>query len=144
MTTKTAEQAQALEKLRELLPAGTTVYTILRKVSSSGMSRNISAIFIEDGEPRDITYLLIQSGLFKRARNNAEGVVVGGCGMDMGFHLVYSLSRSLYPDGHACTGDSGRDGNRCPSNDHFNDRTQDYRTDRTHSDGGYALNQRWL
>lgn len=28
-------------------------------------------------------------------------IVVGGCGMDMGFHLVYTLGRYLYPDGFA-------------------------------------------
>lgn len=28
-----------------------------------------------------------------------QGVRVSGCGMDMGFHLVYTLSRVLFPDG---------------------------------------------
>jgi len=39
--------------------------------------------------------------------------------MDMGFHLVSTLSYYLYPEGFGCTGKSeGRD--RCPSNDHSN------------------------
>ena len=39
--------------------------------------------------------------------------------MDMGFALVYGLSRTLYRDGHKCLGDKGK--TRCPSNDHSND-----------------------
>jgi hypothetical protein len=35
--------------------------------------------------------------------------------MDMHYHLVYSLGRALYPEGHRCTGKSN-----CPSNDHSN------------------------
>jgi hypothetical protein len=29
-----------------------------------------------------------------------NGIRVGGCGMDMGFHLVYTLSRALFDDGY--------------------------------------------
>jgi len=56
--------------------------------------------------------------------------------MDMGFHLVYSLSRALYPDGFACVGDY------CPSNDHSNGQPKDLRSH--HRDGGYALRQEWI
>ena len=78
------------------------------------------------------------------------GVVVGGVGMDMGFHLVYSLGRALYPEGVPCTGSNGwtKSGrpsklNACQSNDHLNgDRT--YSKSKTHSDGGYAFRQVWL
>lgn len=34
------------------------------------------------------------------------GIRVSGCGMDMGFHLVYNLGRTLYPEGFAPS-DSG-------------------------------------
>jgi hypothetical protein len=36
-----------------------------------------------------------------RLNKNGNGLVVGGCGMDMGFHAVYTLSRILYNDGYA-------------------------------------------
>ena len=82
--------------------------------------------------------------------------------MDMGFHLVYSLSYALWPDGFGCVGAG------CPSNDHSNgdrDYTPHGPTDANgdpedrdpgpgeardglvrhwHRDGGYALRQRWL
>ena len=31
-------------------------------------------------------------------------VVIGGCGMDMGFALVHALSYALYPDGQDASG----------------------------------------
>src|SRR3990167_5500047 len=67
---------------------------------------------------------------------NRWGVRVGGCGMDMGFHLVYNLSRVLFPDGFDCIGKD------FPANDHSNG-DRDYKP-HTHKDGGYALKQRWL
>lgn len=101
-TKQTTEQTEAIELLRSQLPEGTTVYTIVRKVSSSGMSRNISAFIVADGGIWDITYLLIRAGLFPRARGkNAEGVSVQGCGMNMGFHLVYSVAQVIHNDGYA-------------------------------------------
>jgi len=39
--------------------------------------------------------------------------------MDMGFHLVYELSHTLYGDGYACLGKG-----KCPSNYHNNHRDQ--------------------
>ena len=79
------------------------VYTVLRHVSQSGMSRRISCIAIvnrkENGKPTkslmDLDYwvsLVTQFDLDKRH----NGLRVGGCGMDMGFHVVYSLSHALY------------------------------------------------
>ena len=63
-------------------------------------------------------------------RNDKDGsVIVGGCGMDMGFNIVYSLSRRLWPKGFKLPkGKAGRNGD----------------TSGTDTDGGYALNQRWL
>lgn len=148
---KTAEQREAVDKLRELLPPGTVVRTILRHVSRSGMSRRISAVVISsDGLARDLDYLINRTGLFREHRHEL-GLVVGGAGMDTGFHLVYSLSRMLYPEGAPCTGSTGRTPTgrpsktpRCNSNDHFNDHTMPYRKSIVHGDGGYALRAEWL
>lgn len=35
------------------------------------------------------------------ARGKRDGIRVSGCGMDMGFHLVYNLSLVLYGSGDA-------------------------------------------
>jgi hypothetical protein len=74
-----------------------TVYTVLRHVSQSGMSRDISLLIVEDGRLRNITYLAGKALGDKMKDRNGQWVIrVNGCGMDMGFHLVYSLSSVTY------------------------------------------------
>lgn len=138
---KIVEKAEAIKGLREVLKPGDTVYTILRHVSSSGMTRYISTIIISENQPRDITYLVAKILDLKRSEAH-EGMTVSGCGMDMGFHVVYELSYELFPDGFECIGKDPDHHVWCPSNDHVNGDT-DY-TPHKHWDGGYALNQRWL
>lgn len=135
----------AREMLLSYLQPGDTVYTSLEHVSKSGMSRVIQLhIFRPDkyagDDPRNPTHFVLG---WNAARvlgmswdNTRDGIKVGGCGMDMGFHLVYSLAHALWPDGFDCIGE------RCPSNDHSNG-DRDY-SPHHHSDGGYALNQRWI
>jgi hypothetical protein len=151
MTTKiSADAAEARETLREILKPGMTVWTTLEHVSASGMTRWIRPIVIENGEPHDLTWLVKRAEIFNgrsRAVARHGGIKVEGCGMDMGFHLVYTLSRVLFSGGHACLGEGTEENNRrdrCPSNDHSNDRERDYRPDRMHPDSGYALRQHWL
>lgn len=110
-----SERAEAIAQLRETLKPGTTVYTILRHVSRSGMSRDIDVYVMEDGEPRRITWSVAKAADLTYSRK-AEAIKIGGCGMDMGFAIVYDLSRSLYDRGHTFTC-IGKD---CPSNDHSN------------------------
>ena len=130
----TEQQEDARARLREIVEPGATVYTILRHVSRSGMSRDIGAFVVVEGAPWDIT------GLTARAIGNplnkqGDGVKMGGCGMDMGFALVYELSYWLFKAGFECTGKD------CPANDH-NNGDRDYSPHR-HSDPGYALRHRW-
>ena len=135
-----AERERHIVELREILPPGSTVHTILRHVSQSGMMRRISVLKFyvdEKGEIQD--YYLdykVAKALGWSLDRNKEGIRVGGVGMDMGFHLVYTLSRVLYRDGFMCIGDG------CPSNDHTNG-DRDY-SPHLHLDGGYMLKQRWL
>jgi predicted HAD superfamily phosphohydrolase len=95
-----ADKAQAVERLRELfdeLPKK-VAYTVTRKVSSSGMTRRISVFVVDnDGDLRDISYYV--GAVLGWSITDVMGhrtVRVDGCGMDMGFHLVYSLSYALY------------------------------------------------
>ena len=53
-----------------------------------------------------------------------EGIVVDGCGMDMGFHLVYSLGATIWPSG--------------------TNKPHGTRNGEPDSCGGYALKSRWL
>ena len=77
-------------------------------------------------------------GLRQVERGRGDGLKVSGAGMDMGFWLVYTLSRALWPDGYACIGEG------CPANDHSNGLREYTAGKHQHSDGGYALRQRWL
>jgi len=105
MTTKiTRKQEEQLDRdyareqlLTNYVKEGQTVYTVLRSVSSSGMTRNIS-LYIADGDKiEDITYWAsIASGATLREVNGSRAIRVNGCGMDMGFHLVYNLSSVLF------------------------------------------------
>jgi hypothetical protein len=77
--------------------ADTTVYCVLRHVASSGMSRNIDLFVMRSGEPTYISGLVATLTGFPMAKKG--GIRVCGCGMDMGFALVYQLAQELYgPD----------------------------------------------
>lgn len=87
------------ERLRQLCPPGTRVYTIVRHVTSSGMGRWITPFVIDDdGEPYDLTWLIKRAGIRSGRGNKHEGIYMGGCGMDMGFALVYHLGSDLWRD----------------------------------------------
>jgi hypothetical protein len=74
-----------------------TLYTNLKSVSSSGMSRDMKVLAVVESEIVDITYYVgkLDIGTIKE-RNGQRVIRVGGCGMDMGFHVVYSVSSMLY------------------------------------------------
>ena len=154
------EREEAKAKLREWIKPGDTVHTILRHVSRSGMQREIGIVLLKDGTDLHPNYLVAKA--IGERIGKRDGIIVGGCGMDMGFQVVYSLGRTLWPDGFGCIGKG------CRSNDHSNG-DRDYAphglTDENgrpenreagpgevadgcrahwHADGGYALNHRWL
>lgn len=132
--------ADATKRLTEWLKPGDTVYTVVKKVSASGMSRHISCYIVRKGEIYDITYY-VGVLLGERRSPDTEGLVISGCGMDMGFHTVHALSHRLFPNGFKCVG------SKCPSNDHFNDyncRRDTFKGKKHKVGGGYALNQGWL
>ena len=74
-----------------------TVYTVLRSVSASGMTRHISLKVAQGDDILDITYLAAQAlGDKLHDKHGWNTIKVNGCGMDMGFHLVYNLSSVLF------------------------------------------------
>lgn len=107
-------EAEAKFSLLMLVKPGDTVYTELLNVSRSGMYRRISAYVVKDGEMIKLDRLAIRLGVGDSPRNGNAGIGVGGCGMDMGFSIVYNLSRVLFGGGV-----------------------------NAHVDGGYALKHRW-
>lgn len=98
------EVKEALTELRRLLKPGSTVYTVCTHVSASGMTRHISCFttwknpYTKKQDIRRIDHLVAKVCGFRRLEYK-EGLLVQGCGMDMGFHVVYAIGRSLYPKG---------------------------------------------
>jgi hypothetical protein len=74
-----------------------TLYTNLKHVSTSGMSRDMKVLAVVGGEIVDVTFYVgkLDIGTLKE-RNGQRVIRVGGCGMDMGFHIVYTVSAVLY------------------------------------------------
>jgi hypothetical protein len=89
------EKQAAITHLRELLPPGSTIYTVLRHVSKSGMMRAVDAYTIIANEPRRLSALISDAcGITYNTKH--EALQLTGCGMDMGFHLVQNLSYTLH------------------------------------------------
>lgn len=96
-TTKQAKadaQTDAIARLRNLLHPGDTVYTALDgRPSASGMTRRIKVFIVRDGEIRSIGWTVGKA--LGWPVNTENAVKVTGAGMDMGFHLIYTLARTL-------------------------------------------------
>lgn len=107
-----AEVEEALQSLHKLLKPGDVVYTSVGHVARSGMMREISVYIIRNNQLRNITGLV--GTVIGLSRGKSDGLRVGGAGMDMGFHVVYSLASMMFRAGFDCAGDD------CPSNDHSN------------------------
>ena len=93
------EREEAKARILDLLNTGAerpTIYTILRKVSSSGMSRQISLKVIKEGVLYDITYSTSKLLGLPLVEGFNRAVRVNGVGMDMGYDLVHSISSVLF------------------------------------------------
>ena len=96
---KELEKNESIERLRKLFAgdAKPVIYTINRHTSASGMSRDISLLYVKGGAIHNITYsasLALGWPLSEKSGNRA--IRVSGTGMDMGFHTVYTLSSVLF------------------------------------------------
>lgn len=121
---KAREKRDAITVLLEVLKPGSRVYTVLRHVSKSGMQREISLVIVD---PRDqelfaLDYLAARALGYRIGKHG--GLVCGGAGMDMGYHLVYALGRTLWP--------------------HGTPKAHGKRNGQPDRDGGYALKHQWL
>ncbi len=98
---KDQERQEAIATLLGLLKPNDIVYTDIKSVSSSGMSRQIACYIAYNNEGkariREITGFV--SKVCDLKIGSKGGLVVGGCGMDMAFSVVYNLGRTLWPNG---------------------------------------------
>lgn len=106
-----------IKYLKQLLRRRKDVYTVLKHVSRSGMYRQIAVLVLYKNEIRNISWQ-VADVLGLKGTDGAVGI--GGCGMDMGFAIVYNLSRVLYAKSKISAGDFGG------------------------RDPGYILQHRWL
>jgi len=90
---------QAIGQLKSVLIPGATIYTSVLSVSSSGMSRRISLYIVDksDNSIVNIDHWVSLAAGYKLS--DKGGLVVGGCGMDMVFSVVYNLGSALWPQG---------------------------------------------
>jgi len=123
------EKEEAKIELRDLFKqAGYLAYTKLDHVSRSGMMRHISVFLMIDNSPYNINYLIAKLGDYKRINNGS--LKTTGCGMDMGFDMVYNTSSEVYST------QEERDATKIRT--HRNG-MKGYETD-----GGYIVSQKWL
>ena len=125
---KDAERADAIAELRGMLKPGDTIQIIIRRVSASGMSRLMSFHTIHNGEVVSLTYRIATACDYSMKDGYLKA---NGCGMDMGFSVVYNLGLTLFPKGFvpAEAGQRGRNGTPATEID---------------TDGGYALLYHYL
>ena len=117
------KQEEAIEKLKESIKPNDILYTQLEYVTKSGMTRFIKVRQIKDDYPYDWTHIVAKALGWKYS-DRYHAVKAEGCGMDMGFHLIYNLGQVLWPDGTP--------------------EPHGIRNGEPDTDGGYALNHRWL
>ena len=103
ISAKDLDKLYGREQLCEhYLTQGKRVYTILRRVSANGMTRHISLVIADGDTLHDITYYAAAAlGESLHEVNGQRTIRQHGCGMDMGFNLVYNLASVLYGDGYA-------------------------------------------
>lgn len=143
---KQERRTEAVKTLAQLgVAPGKRVYTSCSHVARSGMSRRIHVYIVtrdtetdREGKKRvehrihEITGLVAHALDYTRNQNDG-GLVIGGCGMDMGFHVVYSLGRVMFPKGGSLKAASGVR------------QAQAERGGITREvDGGYLLKHEWL
>jgi hypothetical protein len=112
-----ADREETLQYLRSVYPKGSVVYTSIRKVAPSGMSRIINTHAVVEvtrttttktGKTRRVkrpeiiwTTGRVANLLGITRTDDPEGMRVRGCGMDMGFSVAYDLAVVLWGDGYA-------------------------------------------
>lgn len=96
-STNSEYRAEAVDRLRAMFPPGSIAATMVRHVSPSGMSRVIAVLGVDPttGNISNVSHDVARV-LGWSYDSDHGGVYVTGCGMDMTFHTVYSLSRTIH------------------------------------------------
>ena len=100
ITRKERERQEATDQLRKYMTPGRTVLTILRRVSTTGMTRWIDVHVIVDNQPLRFTWTAAIA-LELPYDTKLEALKVKGCGLDVGFDVTYRISELLHGKGDA-------------------------------------------
>lgn len=105
------EQREAVEQLKEWgIRRGDMIYTVIRSVAPSGMSRTIDLYKFESCDSHgevssfQLSRMAAKATGYKVAKGrfgNDNGVTVKGAGMDMGAHFVETLSYAMFGEERA-------------------------------------------
>lgn len=128
-TARQQKQEEAIVRVREWCPPGTTIYCILRHITKSGETQVIDFKVITNGEVLHIGYdVALAIGWSYDQRY--EGVRVYVVGMDAGHHAIHTLSYRLHGYDNLNISSSERGANIVPTKNKYR--------------SGYSLIPQWL
>jgi hypothetical protein len=134
LSTTKSEQEEALSRLKETIREGDTIYSFLRHRYAPGTAGVIRLFLIlpDNDNTRQVHVHQISKPVAKALgcayEEDRDGITVEDWGKDMGFHLVYSLGRLLFPDGGSA--------DKSARNSELKGMHE--------TDGGYLLHHKWL
>jgi hypothetical protein len=92
------EIAKTIKDIKKLVKPNDTIYCFNRHTSQSGMMRRISFYVVKKNKLISLDWYIARITSYSHDRNRG-GLIVNGCGMDMGFSVVYELGSTLWPKG---------------------------------------------
>ena len=90
-------KAELVKLLRPFFRKNSTAFCSLKKCSNSGAYRHIQILATKKNRIYNLSYYVAELCGFSW-KENTSAVGVSGCGMDMGFHVVSTMSYYLYPN----------------------------------------------
>lgn len=117
-----ARKKYCAKQIKKFVKPGSKVYVKCSHVARSGMSRHLGLYASHKGELVRLTGYA--ADLLGYRLSKSGDLVIGGCGMDMGFAAVYELGSALWPKGTR--------------------RPHSTRNGEPDTAGGYALRHSWL
>ena len=88
---------ELLTILKPYFGTNSTAYCSIKNVSNSGMYRHIQILGVRKNRVHNLSYYVAELCGFS-FKDKTCSVGVSGCGMDMGFHVVSTMSHYLYPN----------------------------------------------
>lgn len=118
----TLRKVYCAEQIKKFVRPGSKIFVKCSHVARSGMSRHLGLYVAHEGDLVRLTGYAADLLDYRLAKSG--DLVIGGCGMDMGFAVVYELGSALWPKG--------------------TDEPHGTRNGEPDSAGGYALKHCWM